>query len=184
MVMVSLDGFSPDDTRKYDATHLQALAAAGATAPEGMIPSYPALSLPNLYTLATGLYPEHHGIVAGNFYDPERKQYYSNRDPAADGDASWYGGVPLWVLAEKQGMRSACFLWPGCQAQIDGARPSYYHKQDNHSSGEKRVAQVIAWLRLPAQERPHFIALSCPVVEQAGDAWKKLPDSGCSTSGR
>jgi alkaline phosphatase D len=135
-----------------------------------MTPSYPALSLPNLYTLATGLYPEHHGIVAGNFYDPARKQYYSNRDPAASGDGSWYGGVPLWVLAEKQGMRSACFLWPGCQAQIDGARPSYYLKQDNRSSGEKRVAQVIAWLRLPPQERPHFIALYYPVVEQAGDA--------------
>ena len=169
VVMVSLDGFSPDDARKYGATHLLGLAAAGATAPDGMIPAYPALSFPNLYTLVTGLYPEHHGIVAGDFYDPERKQYYSNRDRAASGDGSWYGGVPLWVLAEKQGMRSACFLWPGCQAQIDGGRPSYYLKQDDRFSGDKRVAQVIAWLRLPPEERPHFIAFSCPLVEQAGD---------------
>ena len=87
---------------------------------EGMIPAYPSLTFPNHYTLVTGLYPEHHGIVANKFYDPVRKQRYSNSDPAAERDGSWYGGTPLWVLAEKQGMRSACFFWPGSEAEIDG----------------------------------------------------------------
>ena len=65
-----------------------------------------------------GLYPEHHGIVAMSFYDPIRKQKYAFNDSQSDSDGSWYGGIPLWSLAEQQGMRSACFLWPGSEAKI------------------------------------------------------------------
>ncbi len=110
---------------KYGAKHMLELAAQGAIAGQGMIPSSLRLTFPNHYTLVTGLYPEHHGIVANNFYDPARKQRYSNNDPVTDRDGSWYGGTPLWVLAEKQGMRSACFFWPGSEAEIDGSRPSF-----------------------------------------------------------
>ena len=78
VVMVSLDGFRYDYAKKYGAKHLLALGAQGAIASQGMIPSYPSLTFPNHYTLVTGLYPEHHGIVANNFYDPVRKQRYSN----------------------------------------------------------------------------------------------------------
>ncbi len=119
--MVSLDGFRYDYARKYGAKHLLALGTQGAVAAQGMIPAYPSLTFPNHYTLVTGLYPEHHGIVANSFYDPARKQRYSFNDAATNTDGSWYGGTPLWVLAEKQGMRSACFFWPGSEAEIAGA---------------------------------------------------------------
>ena len=81
VVMVSLDGFRYDYAKKYGAKHLLALGAQGAIAREGMIPSYPSLTFPNHYTLVTGLYPEHHGIVANNFYDPVRKQRYFDERP-------------------------------------------------------------------------------------------------------
>ena len=125
VILVSLDGFRYDYAKKYDAKNLQALAAAGASAPDGMIPAYPSLTFPNHYTLITGLYPEHHGIVANSFYDPERKQTYSLGNAATVTDGSWYGGTPLWVLAEQQGMRSACLFWPGSEADIQGVRPAY-----------------------------------------------------------
>jgi predicted AlkP superfamily pyrophosphatase or phosphodiesterase len=159
VVMVSLDGFRYDYAKKYGAKHLDALAAQGASAPEGMIPAYPSITFPNHYTLVTGLYPEHHGIVANSFYDPARKQRYSYTDKASETDGSWYGGTPLWVLAEKQGMRSACFFWPGSEAAIQGIRPSYYLTFDNKFPDEKRIDQVVAWLRLPPEQRPHFITL-------------------------
>jgi len=89
-----------------------------------MIPAYPSLTFPNHYTLVTGLYPEHHGIVGNQFYDPARKERYTYTDPKTATDGSWYGGTPLWSLAEKQGMRTACFFWPGSEAEIAGARPS------------------------------------------------------------
>ncbi len=168
VVMVSLDGFRYDYTEKYSAKHLQALAAAGAVATQGMIPAYPSLTFPNHYTLVTGLYPEHHGIVANNFYDPVRKARFSSSDPASETDGSWFGGIPLWVLAEKQGMRSACFFWPGSEAEIAGIRPSSYVKFDDHFPDGKRIDQVIAWLRLPAEQRPHFITLYYSNVDHAG----------------
>jgi len=175
VVLVSLDGFRYDYAGKYGAKHLLALGAEGAIAGQGMIPSYPSLTFPNHYTLVTGLYPEHHGIVANSFYDPARKQRYSYSDPISSRDGSWYGGTPLWVLAEKQGMRSACFFWPGSEAEIDGGRPSYYLKFDDHYPDEKRIDQVVAWLRLPAAQRPHFITLYYSTVDHAGHQYG--PDS-------
>ncbi|HTD54398.1 MAG TPA: ectonucleotide pyrophosphatase/phosphodiesterase [Silvibacterium sp.] len=168
VVMVSLDGFRYDYAKKYGAKHILAIGAKGASAPEGMIPAFPSLTFPNHYTLVTGLYPEHHGIVANSFYDPDRKQTYSYRDAKTVTDGSWYGGVPLWSLAEKQGMRSACFFWPGSEAIIAGERPSYYLHFDNKIDDDKRIDQVIAWLKLPAEQRPHFITLYYANVDHAG----------------
>ncbi|MFZ0663104.1 MAG: ectonucleotide pyrophosphatase/phosphodiesterase [Acidobacteriaceae bacterium] len=168
VVLVSLDGFRWDYATKYGATHLLAIGAHGASAPEGMIPAYPSVTFPNHYTLVTGLYPEHHGIVANSFYDPARKQTFSPHDPATVRDGSWYGGVPLWSLAEKQGMRTACFFWPGSEAKIAGERPSYYLRYDSWYPDRKRIDQVIAWLKLPPVDRPHFITLYYASVDHEG----------------
>ena len=77
VVLVSLDGFRYDYARKYSAKHLLALGADGAMAPEGMIPAYPSLTFPNHYTLVTGLYPEHHGILGNEVYNPKTKQLFT-----------------------------------------------------------------------------------------------------------
>jgi predicted AlkP superfamily pyrophosphatase or phosphodiesterase len=170
VVLVSLDGFRYDYAAKFGAPNLERLAAEGASAPDGMIPSFPSVTFPNHYTIVTGLYPEHHGIVENNFYAPARKEGYASRDAKTVTDGSWYGGVPLWALAEKQGMRSACFFWPGSEAEIDGERPSYYVHYDNTFPDEKRIDQVIAWLKLPAAERPHFITLYYYEPDHTGHA--------------
>jgi predicted AlkP superfamily pyrophosphatase or phosphodiesterase len=168
VILVSLDGFRYDYAQKYGAQNLHALAARGASAPQGMIPSYPSVTFPNHYTIVTGLYPEHHGIVAMTFYDPVRKQHYSFRDPQTVTDGTWYSGVPLWSLAEKQGMRTACFFWPGSEAEIAGSRPTFYLRYDDSFPDEKRVDQVIDWLHLPDAQRPHFITLYFSNVDHAG----------------
>jgi len=159
VVLVSLDGFRWDYAKRDNATHLLALGKQGVWAPEGMLPSYPSLTFPNHYTLVTGLYPEHHGLVANSFYDPARKQRYAYTDPQAASDGSWYGGVPLWSLAESQGMRTACLFWPGSEAAIAGFQPTYYLHFDNKIDENARIGQVLAWLRLPPADRPHFITL-------------------------
>jgi len=175
VILISLDGFRYDYAEKYHAENIRALAAAGAFAPQGMIPAYPSLTFPNHLTLATGLYPEHHGIVANNFYDPARKRTYRLGDPATVTDGSWYGGTPIWVLAEQQGMRAACFFWPGSEAEIQGVRPSYYLKFDDQIPDRARVQQVLAWLRLPLERRPHLITLYFSEVDHAGHEFG--PDS-------
>jgi len=164
LVLVSLDGFRWDYAKRDNATHLLAIGKAGVWAPEGMFPSYPSLTFPNHYTLVTGLYPEHHGIVANNFLDPERGARYSMYDKQAANDGSWYGGVPLWSLAESQGMRTACLLWVACEAKIAGFLPTYYATFDGKTQAtpeaqQARIDNALALLHLPAADRPHFIAI-------------------------
>jgi predicted AlkP superfamily pyrophosphatase or phosphodiesterase len=175
VILVSLDGFRYDYAKRYHAEHLLALAAEGASAPEGMLPAYPSITFPNHYTIVTGLYPEHHGIVANSFYDPGRKETYSYHDSKSVTDGTWYGGTPLWVLAEQKGMRSASFFWVGSEADIQGVRPTYYLKFDGAFPNQKRVEQVLAWLRLPAEKRPHMITLYFSDTDTAGHRFG--PDS-------
>jgi alkaline phosphatase D len=159
VVLVSLDGFRWDYAKRDGATHLLALGKHGVWAPEGMLPSYPSFTFPNHFSIVTGLYPEHHGLVANSFYDKTKQARYAIADPKAVRDGSWYSGTPLWSLAESQGMRTACFFWPGSEAKIAGFQPTYYLKFDGKIDDTSRIQQVIAWLGLPPSDRPHFITL-------------------------
>ena len=179
VVLVSLDGFRYDYAEKYGAKNLMQLASRGASAPQGMIPAYPSVTFPNHYTIVTGLYPEHHGLVANSFYDPVRKTRFSYTDSKTVVDGTWYGGTPLWVLAEQQGMRAASFFWPGSEAEIQGKRPSYYLAYDDKIPDGNRVAQIIAWLKLPPEQRPHFITLYYSNVDHAGHSYgPEAPQTG------
>ena len=175
VILVSLDGFRYDYPEKYSAPSLLALGAKGASAPDGMLPAYPSLTFPNHLSIVTGLYPEHHGIVGNSFWDPMRDESYVYTQSKSNSDGSWYRGTPLWVLAEQQGMRSACLFWPGSEAEIQGKRPSYYLHYDDKFDDEKRIDIVVGWLKLPASLRPHFITLYYPNVDHAGHAYG--PDS-------
>lgn len=171
VILVSLDGFRYDYARMYGASTLNDMARTGASTPEGMLPSYPSVTFPNHYTLVTGLRPEHHGIAAMEFYDSDRHEEYRFTDNAKTGDGTWYYGTPLWVLAEQQGMRSACFFWPGSEAAIDGVRPSYYLHFDDKLDDALRIDQVAAWLKLPPEQRPHLITLYYSNVDHAGHTY-------------
>jgi predicted AlkP superfamily pyrophosphatase or phosphodiesterase len=168
VVLVSLDGFRYSYPKEHGAPHMQDMMKAGATAPEGMIPSYPSLTFPNHWTLVTGLLPEHHGIVRNNFYDPVRKETYSYTNAVNASDGTWYGGVPLWSLAEQQGMRAATFLWPGSETVVAGHRPDAYIKFQDYMDGHVGVDQVITWLKLPAANRPHFMTLYIAETDHMG----------------
>ena len=123
VILISADGFRYDYAQKYGATNLLQLSNEGVRA-ESMISSYPSLTFPNHYTLVTGLYPSHHGIVNNYFYDRNRHAFYSMRNSKAVKDGSWYGGTPLWVLAEQQHMLTASFYWVGSEADSKGGGPT------------------------------------------------------------
>jgi alkaline phosphatase D len=173
VVLVSLDGFRWDFAKHDGATHLLALGKKGVWAPEGMLPSYPSLTFPNHFSIVTGLYPEHHGLVANSFYDETRKARYSISDPKTVSDGTWYSGVPLWSLGESQGMRTACLFWPGSEAKIAGHRPSWYAIFDPKTQGtdeveQARIDNAVALLRLPADQRPHLITIYYPEPDHEG----------------
>lgn len=164
VVLVSLDGFRWDYAKRDGASHLLTLGKQGVWAPEGMLPSFPSLTFPNHFTIVTGLYPEHHGLVANSFYDPDRGAKYAISDAKVVTDASWYSGVPLWSLAESQGMRTACIFWPGSEAEIAGHRPTWYARFDGKTEATEAVEQAriddaLVLLHLPESERPHLITI-------------------------
>ena len=167
VVLVSLDGFRYDYAETYGAQNLLRLAREGVSA-ETMWPSYPSKTFPNHYTLVTGLYPSCHGIVDNTFYDPSRGETYQIRDREQVEDGSWYGGTPLWVLAEQQGMLAASYFWVGSEADVQGIFPSYFYSYDGRTSHQKRVDQVIDWLKLPPETRPHLITCYFSVVDSRG----------------
>lgn len=175
VILISLDGFRWDLADKYDAKHLKQLRAAGVQA-DYLKPSFPSLTFPNHYTIVTGLYPSHHGIVDNIFYDKARSVLYRKSDKKMAVDSSWYGGKPLWVLAEQQKMLSAVFYWPGSEISMDGFRPTYYYNYNEIMPIDQRVGIVGDWLRLPAEKRPHFIALYFPQVDKAAHNYKPESD--------
>jgi hypothetical protein len=170
VIMISADGFRYDYARKYQASHLLELSGKGVQA-KAMIPSYPSLTFPNHYTLVTGLYPAHHGLVNNSFYDEKRAQRYSMGSKAAVADSSWYSGTPLWVLAEKQQMIAATMFWVGSEAAIQGVRPTYYYKYTEKISPQRKVQIVKDWLMLPEDRRPHLINLYLSEPDHSGHAY-------------
>jgi len=164
VVLVSLDGFRYDYAKLDGATHLLGIGKQGVWAPKGMLPSYPSLTFPNHFSIVTGLYPEHHGLVANGFYDETKNARYAIRDLTAVDDGTWYSGTPLWSLAESQGMRTASLFWVGSEAKIAGFRPTWYAQFDNKTEGtdavqQARIDDAVALLALPAADRPHFITI-------------------------
>jgi len=77
----------------------------------------------------------------------------------------FYGGTPLWQLAQQHGLKSASFYWVGSEAKIKGSYPDYYRLYDAKVSNEERIDQTINWLKLPETERPHFISLYFSLVD-------------------
>ncbi|HEV2985389.1 MAG TPA: ectonucleotide pyrophosphatase/phosphodiesterase [Vicinamibacterales bacterium] len=166
LILVSFDGWRWDYVERQPAPNLRALAARGVRA-TAMIPSFPVLTFPNHYTIATGLYPEHHGIVGNNIRAASMPDRFTMSSATAR-DGRWWGGEPVWVSAIRQGLRAATLFWPGTEAMIDGVRPTYWKPFDNNLGTLERVDQVLAWLALPAAEQPSFVSLYFEEVDTAG----------------
>lgn len=167
VILISADGFRYDYVAKYQAKHLRQLSISGVAA-EALIPSFPSITFPNHYTIVTGMYPSHHGLVGNNIYDPKMKARYTMSNTKAVRNPAWYGGTPIWTLAEQQGLLSASFYWPGSEAAIGGLLPSYYYSYNEKIPIARRIQTVVNWLSLPAEKRPHLINFYFPEVDHAG----------------
>jgi len=177
VVLVSIDGFRFDYLNRGRTPVLDRLASEGASGP--MTPSFPSLTFPNHYTLVTGLHPDHHGIVANSIVDAELGRF-SLGDAAAVTDRRWWDqGEPIWVTAERQGVRTGTMFWPGSEADIHGVRPSLWATYDKAMAGDMRVDQALAWLDLPEAQRPRLTTLYFDIVDTAGHGFgPDAPETG------
>lgn len=167
LILVSLDGWRWDYDTKAPTPHLRALMARGVRT-EGLIPGFPSKTVPNHYSLATGLHPGHHGMVANVIRDPETGRLFERTNRAEVEDPMWWGGDPIWNTVQRAGYIAATMFWPGSEAPVGGMRPRYWREFDERMPEAARVAQVLAWLDLPAAGRPHLVTLYLNEVDTLG----------------
>jgi predicted AlkP superfamily pyrophosphatase or phosphodiesterase len=166
VVLVGVDGFHPSYLERPPSRQLRKLAEEGVRA-RWMVPVFPTLTFPNFYSIATGLYPEHHGIVSNTIKDTLLGRF-TLRDTGQVRNSRWWGGEPIWVTAVKQGKRAATYFWPGSEAAIGGVRPTYYKLYDARVPDDIRIRQVLDWLSLPADSVPSLVTLYLGDVDEAG----------------
>ncbi|HUP89387.1 MAG TPA: ectonucleotide pyrophosphatase/phosphodiesterase [Longimicrobiales bacterium] len=166
VVLVSFDGFRHDYLDRGVTPNFTRLAKAGVRA-DALIPIFPSKTFPNHYSIVTGMYGEHHGIVGNEFFDPVWGDFKS-ADHSDPNVGRWFGGEPIWVTAERQGVRSASYFWVGSDTKINGALPSLWKKYDEHVLFNARVDTALAWLSLPERERPRLVLLYFELMDNAG----------------
>lgn len=156
-VIVSLDGCRWDYPRMYNTPFLDRLGTEGVKAV--MMPSFPSVTFPNHYTLATGLVPDHHGIISNRFRDKKTGLVFSLGDPKTKNNPDFWGGEPIWLTAKRQGVKVGVVYWPGSDVAIKGQYPDYYQSYDKKPllTYPERIAEVERLLKLPENERPTLI---------------------------
>ncbi|KAJ5630234.1 uncharacterized protein N7484_010334 [Penicillium longicatenatum] len=174
-ILISLDGFRADFLDRGLTPSLNSLVADGVS-PQYMNPSFPSVTFPNHFTLVTGLYPESHGIVGNTFWDPELKEEFYYTHPSVSMLPKWWNAEPIWVTAEKKGVKSGIHMWPGSEAHIGTPEPTYVDKYNGTEALSRKVNRVLEFLDLPGPEdesqlspaRPQFIAAYVPDVDRDG----------------
>ena len=136
--------------------------------PKALVPPYPSKTVPSHYSMATGLYPGRHGMIANVIRDPVSGRVFRRTDRASMSDPTWWGGEPIWNTAQRQGLVAATMFWPGSEATVGGMQPRYWREFDAGVSAAARVDQVLAWLDFPAAERPSLVTLYFDEVDLVG----------------
>jgi Uncharacterized proteins of the AP superfamily len=167
VILISLDGFRSDYIEKFNPPTLKKLVKNGVRA-KWMIPSYPTKTFPNHYTVATGLYPDNHGIIENNMFDADINAVFGLRIREQVQNPLWWGGEPIWVTAEQQGQIAASFFFPGTETLIKGKQPEYWKPYEHTLPNEERVDTVLSWLDLPREKRPTMITMYFSDVDDAG----------------
>ena len=163
VIVVSFDALGDRFLDRDSLPSFARLAAEGVRAP--FRPEFPSKTFPNHYSMATGLTPGQHGIALNQFFDPVRGEWF-RRTSGSDG--SFFKGEPIWVTAEKAGIRTAAYFWTGSEAEIGGRRPSSWFPFDATVPDSIKIRQIMQWLRLPDGERPHLIMMYSNVVDVPG----------------
>jgi len=165
VILLSWDGMRHDGPDRAGAPALERIRREGARA-ERLLPVFPSNTFPAHVSLATGTYPDRHGIVDNVFLDRGRGPFRKSDD------ASWIDAEPLWIAAERQGVPTAVFFWVGSATDWRGQRPRYRVTPFDSGVGEERkVEQILGWLDLPEAERPRLVMAWWHGADATGHAY-------------
>jgi predicted AlkP superfamily pyrophosphatase or phosphodiesterase len=166
-ILVSFDGFRWDYPNRGITPTFKMIEKNGVSA-LSLQPSFPSKTFPNHYTIVTGLYPQNHGIISNNMYDPFFNEYFSLGNRSAVENSRWFKGEAIWETAKKQGIKTASYFWPGSEINIEYRRPNYFHYYEHNRPYSERISGIIEWLKLPYNERPKFITVYFDAADTYG----------------
>lgn len=176
LILISIDGMRPDYLARTDTPVLDKLIQNGVLA-EHLISIFPSKTFPNHYSTVTGLYAENTGVVSNNMYDEFIGGHFTMSDRSAVEDARWYGGEPIWVTAENQGLRAGTVFWPGSEAPINDTYATHWMRYDGSISHDARVDTLIKWFQLSDEKRPIFTTFYMSNVDSYGHRYGPYSDS-------
>ena len=166
LILVSFDGWRWDYINRFPATNLKALAARGVRA-TALISSFPSLTFPNHYTIVTGLYPAHHGIVANVMTDPWIPERFTMsaetaKDPRMVGRRADLGDGHPSGPARRDDVLAG--IGGGDRPRATDVLGAV--QQGAEESRPRRAGADVA--RAPRAERPSFVSLYFDEVDSAG----------------
>ncbi|MCC5940535.1 MAG: alkaline phosphatase family protein [Balneolaceae bacterium] len=171
VLLISIDGFMNEYIDRNDTPNFDHFLAEGVQA-EYLIPAFPTKTFPTHWTIATGLHTENHGIIANSFYDYELESRFSFGPPDdSPNDERWWGGEPIWITAETQGLTSATFFWPGSEASINGVQSTKWVDYDGSVPDSTRIDSVMTWMNPEGDVRADFGTLYFSFVDSRGHAY-------------
>ena len=146
-----MDGLRHDYPEKSESGGFSLMASKGVKA-QSLIPVYQSTTFPTHVSMATGVYPNTHGIMHNSFYDKQKGSYsYSP-------EANWIESKPIWAYLEEKGIKTATYFWVGSETDWNGIEISYSKFPFSNSvSEETKIQQILDWLSLPDNERPRLI---------------------------
>ncbi len=168
VILISIDGFAHNYLTQFKPKNILALAEQGVST-KALIPVFPSKTFPNHLSIITGTYPAKHGIVHNRFYSPKLKQNYHLG--AAKNNIAWLTALPLWAVAEQQGVTTAVYFWPESEANLNEYVPTYNMPYKKSTLNKTRIDKIITWLKLPKVERPAFITSYFSIVDSAGHSY-------------
>jgi len=144
VVWINISAFRGDYLEKSETPFFDKLKTDGGETNK-MRPSFPCLTFPAHATMATGVTPDKHGIVA----DRIRVGAGEIVDKPADG--ALLLAEPIWTTATRQGIRTLVHDWPLSQKQSGDNKAAYFlESYDPESTDEARLNKALEQWRASA----------------------------------
>lgn len=167
ILLISFDGFRYDYLDRNITPNLEKFSNEGVRA-LSLRPCFPTVTFSNHYSIITGMHPENHGIIDNYFLNKETGEKYRLGDTISMRESKWYIGEAFWETAKKNGIKTACFFWPGSEVTDVNRQPNYFKKYQQDFPLRARIDTIVAWFSLPRNLRPHFITLYYHTTDSYG----------------
>jgi predicted AlkP superfamily pyrophosphatase or phosphodiesterase len=138
VVWISIDGCRGDYVDRAETPSLHRLMQEGAYSKQ-LLTIVPSITFPSHASEATGVTVGAHGIPSNVFYDTVSQQIYKFPN-----DASVLQAEPIWITAQRQGVRTLVYDWPMAHTFTGAVRPEYYYANfDGSLHDEDRLHRII-----------------------------------------